>query len=235
MQISDWSPEPIHEIRYRYARSGSGTSVGALAVTSAKCNDVPTWVEGIILTADLQGRELLPPKKKVKTRHRLIGKEGPRLLGEVVAQELAGLSAQGLIPPSRRIGVVLGGDFWAEPGSEKRGGAGDVSPVWKAFRNNFRWVVGVLGNHDQLNPLPGRDRRPGESDRWSLLDGGVVTVDGMRIGGVSGIIGSSSKLHRKEREDYIAALNKVLAIVQISWCSILLQRLLRRGCEGTHV
>jgi Icc-related predicted phosphoesterase len=211
MHVFDWRPEPIHEVRYRYARSGGGTSAGLLAITCATFKGLPARVEGMILTADLQGRELLPPKKKAKARHGLIGEEGSRLLGEVVAQELAGLSAQALLPPSDRTGVVLGGDFWTQPGSEKRGGAGDVSPVWKAFRKHFRWVVGVLGNHDQFGAVKGHNRPPAQSDRWSLLDGGVVTVDGVRIGGVGGIIGSSSKPHRKQREDYIAALNGVLA------------------------
>ena len=46
------------------------------------------------------------------------------------------------------IGVLLAGDLYTVPALDRRGGSGDVTAVWRAFGDEFSWVVGVAGNHD---------------------------------------------------------------------------------------
>jgi hypothetical protein len=206
MQITHWNPTPIHTIRYRYARKGGGaTEVGTLAITTAVANGLPASLGGLVLTADLQGRELIAPKPHHTAPHRLVGREGKEMLGEVAARELARVCADGLLPEAGQLGVVLAGDFWSEPGSTRRGGIGGVGPAWGAFRERFRWAAGVLGNHDRLDA----------EEEWGLdvcvLDGDVVELDGLRIGGVGGIIGHPDKWQRKSETEFRAVLADVLA------------------------
>jgi len=203
MRILAWSAEPIHEVPYRYARSGGGTAVGSMAFTRATVSGLPAELDALLVTADLQGRELIPPSKPVTAPHRLVGREGARLLGQVVAAELDGLQARGQLPSPDRLGILLAGDLWAEPGSMKRGGAGDVAPVWEALARRARWVAGVLGNHDLYQPPP---RSPG----LHLLDGNAVVLDGLRIGGVRGIIGNKAKLNRQPADVYLGSLATLL-------------------------
>jgi len=74
--------------------------------------------------------------------------EGRRLLGEAAAEHLRRLCDRGGLPAANRLGVVLAGDFWAEPGCTRRGGGWErAGSVWSAFRRHL-----ALGG-----------RRPGES------------------------------------------------------------------------
>jgi len=210
LKILRWEPVSVGEVSYLNARSGGGTELRTLAVTCALVARLPNPLEGLILTADLQGREWVMPEETGTDPYEVLGREGPRLLGEVVAQELARLSTEGILPDAARTGVILAGDFWAEPGSSRRGGLGDVGPVWDAFRRRFRWVAGVLGNHDKID-----DHQRGIEDsdfggEIHLLDGQVITLDGLTIGGISGIIGKPSKLLRRSEDEYLALLEKVL-------------------------
>jgi 3',5'-cyclic-AMP phosphodiesterase len=206
MRITDWNAQPIHELPFLHARRGGGVSEeGVLAITTAKISGLPEPLDGLVLTADLQGRELLPPTNRQRRAggHRL--REGRRLLGEVAAEHLRRLSSRGDLPAANKLGVVLAGDFWSEPGCTRRGGLGKVGPVWSAFGGASRWVAGVLGNHDQYDhagPTSGR--------RVALLDGDIVEMDGCRLGGVSGIIGDPCKPRRKSESRYVQLLEEVL-------------------------
>lgn len=152
-------------------------------------------IAGLVAMADLQGRER--------------GRTGPgRLLGEVVAEHLAELSEKGRLPRLDRLGVLLAGDFFVVPELDRRGGLGDVSDVWRAFRGRFRWLAGVLGNHDVLDshaqaaePLPANTL---------LLDGHVAELDGLRTGGVGGSIGDPAKANRKTEQNFLRLLEDVL-------------------------
>ena len=235
MRIQDWNPTPIHEIPYLVARQGGGaTEHGTLAITVARAADLPPALDGLVFTADLQGREVLPPTSRRCRPHRrprsaklepgrellppssrqssapVRGyREGRRLLGEVVAKQLRRLCDRGDLPASDKLGVVLAGDFWAEPGSTRRGGLGAVGAVWSAFGGTSRWVAGVLGNHDQYDgPRP--NEKANSVRRIALLDGNTVELDGCRVGGVSGIIGSPSMPCRKSEQRYLELLEKVL-------------------------
>jgi Icc-related predicted phosphoesterase len=213
MRISDWNPTPLHQIPFLNARPGGGASEErVLAVTQARISNLPASLDGLVLTADLQGRELLPPTNRQRRAGTWRPREGRRLLGEVAAEHLRRLCDHGDLPAGDRLGVVLAGDFWAEPGCTRRGGLGKVGPVWSAFGGTSRWVAGVLGNHDQYeHQRPSHEEgRESSACRVALLDGDLVEMDGVRLGGVGGIIGDPSKPRRKSEKRFVELLESVL-------------------------
>jgi Icc-related predicted phosphoesterase len=110
-----------------------------------------------------------------------------------------------VLPPTARTGIVLAGDLYSVPGATKRGGFGDVSDVWVAFAERFAWVAGVAGNHDDMtNTL-----RLGA--RIHVLDGETIVLDGLRIGGVGGIIGNTKKPGRRDEDEQH---DRILAVVE---------------------
>ena len=108
---------------------------------------------------------------------------------------------------------MLAGDLFARPGLDRRGGSGDVRSVRRAFARRCRWVAGVAGNHDLFfeEPNVGEFEQFCEEPGVNFLDGRVVELDGLRIGGVSGIIGTRGRLFRREEEAYTDVLLEVLS------------------------
>lgn len=194
-------PEPLLRLPYRHARQGGGEAVaGMLPVLTLPTAGLPPGLDGLVLAADLQGRELLPPAPGQPFR------PGRRLLGEVVAEHLATLSAAGRLPPGDRLGVVLAGDLWVDRKTMRRGGSGDVRPVWGAFRAGRRWVAGVRGNHDVF-----LDRPADPADGLHMLNGAAVTLDGLRVGGVGGVIGNPSNPRTRSEERFTALVRELVA------------------------
>jgi hypothetical protein len=211
MRILDWDPTPLHEVPYLVARPGGGaTDRATLAITRATIEGLPAALDGLVLTADLQGRERLPPTNRQRRAGTELGREGRRLLGQVAAEHLRRLGDHGDLPPADRLGVVLAGDFWAEPGSTRRGGLGKVGPVWAAFGGTGRWVAGVLGNHDQFDGPRPTHGDAGAAPRVTLLDGDIIAPDSCRLAGVGGIIGDPVKPNRKSERRYLGLLEDVL-------------------------
>lgn len=173
MRVIDWSPTPIHEVPYRLAGQSGRVETASLLVTVATVESLPDGLDALVLTSDLQGREWLTPP----------GGEA-RLLGEVVAEELAILAELGTLPSAGRVGVLLAGDFYAKPDlAAGRGGSGDVRLVWEAFRARFRWVCGVAGNHDRFGTTPSDLAALTSLPGVNYLDGDLATLDGLRVGG----------------------------------------------------
>src|SRR5438552_1527455 len=111
MRILDWRPTPIHQVPYLVARPGGGaTDQAMLAVTLAKVAGLPAALDGLILTADLQGREALPPTNRQRRAGTDRYREGRRLLGQVAAEHLRRASDRGDIPSRDKLGAVLAGD-----------------------------------------------------------------------------------------------------------------------------
>lgn len=207
LALGELNPEPLLRLAYRHARKGGGEAVqGVLPVFTLGTSGLPAELDGIVLAADLQGRELLPPTRRNAGSQARNFREGRRLLGEVAAEQVAGLSAADRLPPPERLGVVLAGDLWAEPGSIRRGRSGDVRPVWEAFRACGRWVAGVRGNHDVF---PERPTDPG--DGLHVLDGNAVTLDGLRLGGIGGVIGNPSNPRTRTEERFTELVRGVIA------------------------
>lgn len=185
LRIQHLYPDPLHTMDYRSAAPGGRGSVQmSLPVFEAVATGLPEALDALVATSDLQGIAITPA--------------GPLLLGEALAEELLVLCESGLLPRAARVGVLLAGDLFSSPRADTRGASGDVRVVWRAFANRFRWVAGVAGNHDLFGSL---DEQRALKARVHLLDMNQVSLDGLVVGGVSGIIGKPGKPNRKvERE-----------------------------------
>ena len=200
MRILEFQTDPAFEFRYLNAGRGPGQFYeDRLTVHRARVDRLPEGVSALIATADLQGRERFQDSPG-----------GPlRLLGEVLPERLATE-----VLPALRIGepndaaALLAGDFYTVPALDKRGGTGDVTSVWRAFADSFRWVAGIPGNHDTFGDRPAR--RPRLPARMYFLDGDGAEIGGIRIAGIGGIIGNAARPNRRSEEDYLATLRQLL-------------------------
>jgi 3',5'-cyclic-AMP phosphodiesterase len=148
-----------------------------LPIILAQIDDLPEGLDALILTSDLQGL--------------VVNGEHKQLVGEALPEFLSLFLSLELQLDPQKTGVILAGDFFAT--LDSRGGLGDVRLVWRTFRDHFRWVVGVGGNHDDfgqnMNELPSFRREKGVY----YLENEEITVDNLHFGGLSGIIGENNK------------------------------------------
>lgn len=186
IRIATLDPDPLAELRYLNARSGGGTEVSRLVVLRAQVDALADELDAIACTSDLQGMA------------------NGALLGVAVADLLGELAEQGVLPPAARTGIVLAGDLYSVPAANRRGGFGEVVSVWQAFAEQFPWVAGVAGNHDDVTGVAEL------GSHVHLLDGNTVVVDGIRIGGVGGVIGNPRKPGRRDEPSQLGALERVL-------------------------
>lgn len=216
MRILSLEDEPIARLPYVNAASGGGRVSAVLPILAGTVDVLPAGISALLVASDLQGvvREA----------------DGTVLLGQALAEALPGLADAGHLPDPGEVGALLCGDLYAAPGGDVRGATGDVRAVWEAFAAGCRWVSGVAGNHDLFDGEKVAARalsRPG-AERWDrgavrhgarrfaarpgmhLLDGQVVELDRLRIGGVSGIIGNTRKPNRREGSEFLALLAQVL-------------------------
>ncbi|WP_426756769.1 metallophosphoesterase family protein [Myxococcus sp. Y35] len=114
------------------------------------------------------------------------------------------------MPPLAHTGVVLAGDLYSDDTAMVRGASGDVRSVWEAFGQQFRWVVGVAGNHDTFGGTREQARFFRQRPALRLLDGDVVEMDGLRMGGVGGIIGRPDKPGRRDEETFLREVRRVM-------------------------
>ncbi len=184
--------ELLAEVRYLNASSRGGTTVERLPIVRGAvgfARPVAPELDAIVACSDLQGivRGL---------------DDRSELLGIAIADTLEELAHDRVIPPLARCGAILAGDLYSVPEANERGGYGDVSEVWAAFAARFAWVAGVAGNHDDVSDVGG--------DNVHLLDGDRVEVDGLRIGGVGGIIGNKKKLGRRDETEFLSLLDRAI-------------------------
>ncbi len=151
-------------------------------------------IDALIIASDLQGN--------IEN-----GKES-LLLGEQIAEYLQFLIELDLSISHQRIGVILAGDLFAT--LDKRGGYGDVRQVYTAFRNNFKWVVGVNGNHDRIGENKVDEIRFKKEQNIYVLHKQIIDLDNFKIGGIGGIIGNNLKPNRVEEGEYLSALKSIL-------------------------
>ncbi len=191
-------------LRFKYlnvTQGGRQIVTDTLICWRAEVDMLPPPLKALIVTSDLQGRENLGRNDKRQKR----------LLGEVVAEELAFLSEAGDLPPRDQLGVILCGDMFSRPELDRRGGSGDCRPVWKAFRDMARWCCGTAGNHDVFGSSPSEPdfntfkTEPG----IHFLDGQAVSLDNLRIGAVAGIVGNPRRPFRREEPAYVQEVQKV--------------------------
>ena len=201
IRIKSVDNKPIHEIVYEYPEGAGRVATDRFCVFRAAGVGLPPPLQAVLVMSDIQGREPSWDRPgKVQ-----------RLLGEVIAEDLGVLSDLGDLPPRETIGVLLAGDLFVVPGLDKRGGGGDVSGIWDVFHDGFRWVAGTAGNHDRFG-TGAMDTQPHfNRPNVHYLDAATVDVDGIRLGGVAGVIGKASKPFRREERDFIAAIERVMA------------------------
>lgn len=199
LQITSHDPQPLTCFGgWTTAPGGRGKMFLPIYVHVARVRGLPEALDGLIFCSDLQAidDDQLPVARR-------------QLVGLSVASQIADLCNGEDLPDASRVGVGLAGDFYAVPTLNKRGGLGEVMAVWRAFASRFRWVVAVAGNHDSFDGQCQLPRKTGMKNLYGL-DGRVVVLDGLRIGGVSGIIGRSKKPWRRPREQYLADLCDVM-------------------------
>jgi Icc protein len=194
VRILSIDTSPLHEISYRYVRPGGSLDVGQLAVQVAHVDELPPTIDAIVMTSDLQAREL----------------SGDLLLAEVLAQELCAMADLELIPSTSRTGVVLAGDLFARKELDKRGGLGDVRDAWAKFASSFRWVTGVAGNHDSFGETTAHEDAFRQTQGVHYMDGDSTRLDDIQFAGIGGIIGKPTKPQRRDETDFIRCLRDLL-------------------------
>jgi hypothetical protein len=188
IRIVSIDPSPIALVRHLAAARTGEAAARDLPVVRGIVDGLPDGLEALVVASDLQGVV------------------GERLLGIEVAEQLAAL-----VPDGERTAVLLAGDLYSAPAADVRGASGDVREVWRAFAARFRWVAGVAGNHDTFGG-GGFDRgRSFREPRTHVLDGELLELDGLRVGGVGGIIGDSAKPARRDEREFIRELKRLLA------------------------
>ncbi len=177
--------ETIDQLRYVNA-GRRGKRVRAVLPVQLGSAELPDDLDALVLTSDLQGV--------------VVSKAKTELLGSAVASRVAALVVPSGRVKAKRTGVVLGGDLFSAPGGDVRGATGDVRQVWSAFRKQgFAFVVGVQGNHDTYGD---EEKEEAFREDHDVLDGEVVARAGLRIGGVSGVIGDPRKNARRGEDDF---------------------------------
>lgn len=202
MRIVSIKESPFHLLPYRNVSGDRKIVRATLPFLHATVDALPTGLDAILATADLQGREF-------PTGH----SDNGRLLGEHLAEHCALLAETGVLPALDKVGVILAGDLYARELLDRRGGSGDVRQVLAAFAERFRWVAGVAGNHDVFGKSPSLPdfkaflRQP----KTYFLDGDTVMLDGLRIGGLSGVVGDNPRKLFRRQERLFADEAKRLA------------------------
>jgi Icc-related predicted phosphoesterase len=200
MQVVAIESSPFHTFEHRTAAGGGRTAIYAIELYRGKVRGLPDALDALLIASDLQG---VAP----------VAAEGGalRLVGEALAEQVATLADGGAVPALAKIGVVLAGDLYSAPAADQRGASGDVRSVWRAFAARYRWVVGVAGNHDTFGGTTQEAASFIAEPRIHLLDGATATLDGLRVGGVGGIIGDPNKPGRRDQRDFLRAMRRVLA------------------------
>jgi hypothetical protein len=202
MRIVRIDPAPFHSFSYRGTTGEGRPTTLTLPIFRGQATGLPAKLDAMLVASDLQGMENTDAPGGVA-----------RLLGEVLAEEVASLAERGVICPRSRIGVLLGGNIFSAPAADMRNGnaSGDVRAVWRAFSMRFRWVAGVWSNYDTLGATHHERQAFDEVPDIFVLDGKSATIDGLKVGGVGGIIGDTSKPGRREERDFLRLMRSVLA------------------------
>ena len=201
---------PAYRIQFLVPQSNSQLKLEAIEVFFGQIKlNIKTSIEALIITADLQGvvlrdtlsKELVTESFSNISLEELNQMESDGLIeilpvGLVIPDNLKALLLERKIS-SEKVLALLCGDLF---GTTKRGGSGEVTNIWENFENTFGKVVGVLGNHDILQA----------DASFHLLDGNIISFEGLQIGGISGVIGNPKKVNRKDPNTYRLLLTGIL-------------------------
>jgi hypothetical protein len=145
----------------------------------------------LIIASDLQGIA------EEHGHYFLLGEKLPSFLKILIEIEY---------PNCKKIGVLLCGDLYTS--LEKRGASGDVRNVWKEFNKHFEWVVGVAGNHDRFGTHTEEEQFK-SIQNIHLLHKNIVELNGLKIGGISGIIGRKDKVNRVDEVTFLKNVTRL--------------------------
>lgn len=204
MRILEVCDNALFEVGYLAASPERRMVSATLAVQRVLVDRLPGGLQAVFVTSDLQGRT-----------HAADG--SARLLGHALAEDLATFCAA-MEVDAEATAVLLGGDLFALTDLTRRGGLGDVRDVWRGFSEHFGFVAGVAGNHDDFGGSTSSLEAFCAEPRIHFLDGGMVELGvagagpGLRVAGVSGVIGNPHKPWRRAEEDYLAAVAGALAL-----------------------
>ena len=204
LRVVGESAAPAFVVPFRSAGHAHGATEVPLWVHRAFVAGLPEQLDALFVASDLQGFATASCGSSL-------------LLGYSVAEELLAHARAHCIDPAR-VGVLLAGDLYARADLTRRGGIGDVRGVWRAFAQRFAFVAGVAGNHDAFGDAPGDLAAFAQEAGVYLLDVGTPGLDlgadchGLRIAGVSGIVGNPDKPWRKTQEQLRAAVRQALAL-----------------------
>ena len=215
LEIIGIDPIPLEVITYfTTAASQSAPSAHELPVYTGTVCGLPPAFTSLVVTSDLQGMAAAPG--------------GPVLLGEAVAECLELVYAVHFPTlASEQALALLCGDLYANPA--RRGESGNPFRVWKAFSQAVGATVGIAGNHDAF----GADlARVQVLDRVHFLSQGLATVEGLRVAGLSGIIGRPDKLFRLPEPTYLKAVDSLLRQGPQVLLTHLSPRIEARGLQG---
>lgn len=190
MRIIEIEERAIKYFPYLNVGGGSKkrTITRDLPIYRAYVDELPDNLDALIVTSDLQGNI------RTNTEILLLGEVLPEFLKNLLVTELKDIRPES-------TGVLLCGDMYAT--LLKRGGLGDVRSVWYAFREQFRWVSGVAGNHDDFGTFHDKLEFILKEEDIFFLEKDSVEVDDLKIGGVSGIIGTKRKTNRVPESDFL--------------------------------
>lgn len=177
------NPVLVHEIAYRSSGSSSPRDL-TLQISTVRYTSTGDVAPAFLATADLQGRE----------KH-----SGNRLLGELAAEEIVALQQLNVLPQFDFC--FLCGDFYDYPDLRKLGGTGDVTIAINALSQTASRTFAVLGNHDEVQ---GSNLHP----EVTVLDGNVMKIESLTIGGVSGVVGDPKRNNRKREDEFLAAVER---------------------------
>jgi Icc-related predicted phosphoesterase len=201
MRINRLESQAIAKFPFLNAgRRANDFFVDQLPVYRATVDELPDSMDAIIATADLQGLESMPeaPDRPL----RLLGEVLPDLLEDVL--ESLGINS------GNRVAALMAGDFYTYPDLRGRGGTGDVTRVWETFADHYGWVLGVAGNHDTFGSQ--HSHRPNWRGPYvHMMDGDRVNLDGLKVAGLSGVIGNPRKNFRRTQDDYLESLELLLS------------------------
>jgi len=185
---------PIESISYYTIPAGEiEPGEFSLPIYSGTISTLPSSIEAIIVTSDLQGI--------------IKAKEENLLLGEFLADNLKIIFDLYYSEVDKeKVLILLCGDLYTS--LVKRGDSGDPSEVWIKFRSNFGNVIGVAGNHDCFES---GSKDLNEIENVCFIEKGIVKFKGLTIAGLSGIIGRSDKNYRMPEAEYLKALSELLA------------------------
>ncbi len=194
LKITQIDKKNIEDIEYLTIPHGSVIAQKfKFPIYKGRIEGLPKNIDSIVITSDLQGVCEFENGQKM-------------LLGEVLAESLP-LIYEIHFPQlsTSKSWAFLCGDLYAN--LEKRGSSGNPFSVWQAFVQYFKQVIGIAGNHDDF----GNDLNQLKLiENVHFLENHLLEFDGLKIAGLSGIIGRTDKNFRLEEQFYLNSFEKIL-------------------------